>query len=91
MNYLTLYLVDFKAQEWAECGVHYSWGSVDVEVDGGIYYVPNSMNPTTSVLVVMDDERKKCRIRRGDRWVSPICADFDNFISIIENQKEILN
>lgn len=88
MNYLTLFLVDLKNKMWAETGVHYSWASVDFEVDGGIYYVPNSMNPLTSTLVVMDDRRTKCRFRSGSGWVSPICADYDNFISILENQKE---
>ncbi len=27
MNYLTLYLVNFSAQKWAEVGVYYSMGS----------------------------------------------------------------
>lgn len=89
MNYLTLYLVDLKSRQWAEVGVHYSWASVDVEVDSGIYYTPNSMNPLTSTLVVMDDRRTKCRFRRGTKWVSPICADYDKFISIIGDTLEV--
>ena len=89
MNYLTLYLVDLKSRQWAEVGVHYSWASVDVEVDSGIYYVPNSMNPLASTLVVMDDQRNTCKFRRGSKWLSPTSADYDNFISIIGDTREV--
>ncbi len=87
MNYITLYLVDLKAKQWAEVGVYYSIGSVEMGFDVDLPFHP--LFDQGMDVVHMDDRRDRCRFRRGEKWVDPICADFDKFVSIIDNQKQM--